>query len=72
MPDQTSPRGDWRTPDFEAVKSEYDRIAGVQRKWLISGGGGAPGGPGSKAAVDQFAGELYPNEWVRHQNTCQG
>jgi dienelactone hydrolase len=63
IPDITSPRGDLKTPSFESVKAEYDRIAelskdGFQITKLISGPGGAPAGPGSSEALADFAGAL--------------
>jgi dienelactone hydrolase len=63
VPDITHPRGDLRTPEFEAVKAEYDRIAkltrpGFQSCHLVHGEGGAPVGPGSREAVAVFAGQL--------------
>ena len=63
VPDITNPRGDLRTPPFETVKAEYDRIdtltrPGFQPKQLISGEGGAPIGPGSREAVASFARQL--------------
>jgi hypothetical protein len=52
VPDQTSPKGDLRTPAFESVSAEYHRIGpllpnGFQTRELISGQGRAPAGPGS-------------------------
>jgi dienelactone hydrolase len=60
VPDITSPKGDLKTPKFETVKAEFQRIdalitPGFQPKQLVSGPGGAPIGPGSAAAVDAFA-----------------
>jgi len=58
--DITSPRGDLKTPKFESVQAEFQRIdkltkPGFQPKQLVSGPGGTPIGPGSAAAVEAFA-----------------
>ncbi len=60
VPDITSPKGDLKTPKFETVRAEFDRIdaltnPGFASKQLVSGDGGAPTGPGSEAAVEAFA-----------------
>jgi dienelactone hydrolase len=60
VPDITSSKGDLKTPKFETVKAEFDRIGslikpGFQPRQLVSGPGGAPIGPGSPAAVEAFA-----------------
>lgn len=63
-PDITNPRGDLRTPAFESVKAEFDRIgqllgpAKFQARKLVSGQGGSPTGPASQAAIASFARQL--------------
>ena len=59
-PTLTGTRGTWTTPSFESVRSEFERIdrltpPGFQPKALVSASGNAPAGPGSKAALQQFA-----------------
>jgi dienelactone hydrolase len=63
VPDITHPRGDLRTPDFSAVKSEFERIAKLTspafaRCRLIHGEGGAPVGPGSPQALAAFTEQM--------------
>ncbi len=63
VPDITSPRGDLRTPEFETVRAEYDRIAKLtspefQSRNLVHGTNGAPVGPGSSEALSSFARQL--------------
>lgn len=63
VPDITSPRGDLRTPKFETVEAEFDRIASLtgpefQPRHLIRGEGDAPIGPGSRPALQYFAQQL--------------
>ena len=60
VPAVTNQKGDLKTPKFEAVRAEFDRIdaltqPGFQPKQLISGNGGAPVGPGSPEAMEAFA-----------------
>ena len=60
VPAVTNQKGDLKTPKFEAVRAEFDRIdaltrPGFQPKQLISGSGGAPVGPGSPEAMEAFA-----------------
>ena len=59
-PEITNPRGDLKTPGFQSVRTEFDRIAtltarGFQPALLVSGRGGTPVGPGSPEAVEWFA-----------------
>src|SRR6202790_1148128 len=63
VPDITSPKGDLKTPKFETVRAEFDRIdalthPGFASKQLVSGDGGAPTGPGSEAAIEAFVGMM--------------
>jgi dienelactone hydrolase len=63
VPEITNPRGDLRTPAFDSVRREYERIEsltrpGFQSLRLISGEDGVPCGPGSQRAVEAFAGQL--------------
>jgi dienelactone hydrolase len=57
VPDITSPRGDLKTPGFESVRAEFERIdrltrPGFQSKQLVRGPGDAPTGPASREAVE--------------------
>jgi dienelactone hydrolase len=66
VPDQTSPKGDLRTPAFESVSAEYHRIDTLlpnrfQARELISGEGRAPAGPGSRVAIEAFVRILGSN-----------
>ncbi len=66
IPDQTSPKGDLRTPEFESVAAEYHRIGSLlpdqfQARELISAEGRAPAGPGSRAAMEAFVRMLGAN-----------
>src|ERR1051325_11405482 len=59
-PEITNPRGDLKTPGFQSVRTEFDRIAtltarGFQPALLVSGRGGTPVGPGSPEAVEWVA-----------------
>jgi dienelactone hydrolase len=61
--DITNQKGDVRTPKFQSVKSEFDRIAtllpaGFQRRELISDNGQPPATPGSQAGMEAFARSL--------------
>jgi hypothetical protein len=63
VPDITSPKGDLKTPKFDTVKAEFDRIdtltrPGFQARELVSGPEGAPIGPGSSPALEAFARSL--------------
>lgn len=63
MPDVTNPRGDLRTPAFDSVRRESERIesltrSGFQPLRLIHGGDGAPVGPGSQAAMEALSAQL--------------
>jgi dienelactone hydrolase len=63
VPDITSPRGDLRTPKFETVNAEFDRIASLtsvefQPHHLVRSEGDAPIGPGSQEALQHFAQQL--------------
>jgi len=60
VPNITSPKGDLKTPKFETVKAEFERIdtltrPGFQLKELVSGPAGASIGPGSSPAIEAFA-----------------
>jgi dienelactone hydrolase len=60
VPDITSFRGDLKTPKFESVQAEFQRIdtlikPGFHPRQLVNGAGGTPIGPGSSAAVAAFA-----------------
>jgi dienelactone hydrolase len=60
VPAVTNQKGDLKTPKFEAVRGEFNRIdaltkPGFQPKQLISGKGGTPVGPGSAEAMEAFA-----------------
>lgn len=55
--------GALHTPDFASVQGEFARIqtllpAGLQRRHLIAGKDGKPIGPGSRQALQEFAGLL--------------
>lgn len=63
VPDITSPKGDLKTPKFETVRAEFERIGALTTpdfasRHLISGDGGAPTGPGSEPALEAFAAML--------------
>ena len=63
VPDITSPKGDLKTPKFETVRAEFERIGALTTpdfasRHLISGDGGAPTGPGSEPALAAFAAML--------------
>ncbi len=63
VPDITSPKGDLRTPKFETVRAEFERIdtltpPAFASKRLVSGEGGVPAGPGSEAALAAFTAML--------------
>lgn len=60
VPDVTDQKGGLKTPDFQTVAAEFDRIAtltrpGFQPARLIHGPGGATVGPGSVEAMAHFA-----------------
>ncbi|MFL6280779.1 MAG: dienelactone hydrolase family protein [Vicinamibacterales bacterium] len=60
VPDVTGPRGSLKTPGFQSVKSEFERIdrltqSGFQPKQLVSGPHDDPTGPGSQRALQEFA-----------------
>jgi dienelactone hydrolase len=60
VPDVTGHKGDLRTPQFQSVKSEFDRIdrlteSDFQPKQLVKGSSNDPVGPGSQQALQQFA-----------------
>src|SRR5437867_4358322 len=55
-----SPKGDLKTPDFETVRAEFDRIGELTKPEfalarLISAESDAPAGPGSREALEAFA-----------------
>jgi len=59
-PDVINQKGGLRTPPFDHVAAEFDRIdsliaPGFQVKRLVSGEGHVPVGPGSTAALEAFA-----------------
>jgi dienelactone hydrolase len=59
----TGHKGEIRTPQFENVRSEFERIAtflpaGFQPRRLVHGVNGAPAGPGSTEALEAFAAML--------------
>jgi len=61
--DITNHKGDVRTPPFQSVKAEFDRIAtlipnGFQHRELISANGQPPPTPGSPQALEAFAAAL--------------
>jgi hypothetical protein len=63
VPEIANPRGDLRTPVFDSVRREYERIEsltrpGFQPLRLISGEHGVPCGPGSRQAVEAFSVQL--------------
>jgi dienelactone hydrolase len=60
VPNVTGHKGDLKTPRFQSVKAEFDRIdrltqPGFQPKQLVIGTNQAPVGPGSQQALQQFA-----------------
>jgi dienelactone hydrolase len=60
VPEVTGPKGGLRTPRFESVKAEFDRIdrltrSGWQPKQLVNGSGSDPASPGSPRALQAFA-----------------
>jgi dienelactone hydrolase len=60
VPDVSDPRGGLKTPTFESVKSEFERIdrltqSGFQPKQLVSGPHEDLAGPGSQRALQEFA-----------------
>lgn len=60
VPDLAGPRGSWTTPEFDRVKSEFDRIdqlirPGFQTRQLVSATGNKSAGPGSRPALRRFA-----------------
>jgi dienelactone hydrolase len=66
VPEITSPRGDLRTPKFETVHAEFERIASLtntefQPRHLVRGEQDAPTGPGSQQALQRFAQQLGAN-----------
>ena len=59
-PKVTGPKGELKTPGFQSVKAEFDRIdrltqSGFQPKELVKGSSNDPVGPGSQQALQQFA-----------------
>jgi dienelactone hydrolase len=60
VPDIPGNKGSLKTPAFDSVKPQFDRIerltrTGFQPTHLVSGLGGSPVGPGSQQALQQFA-----------------
>ena len=60
VPAVSGHKGNLRTPGFETVKAEFDRIdrltrPGFEPKHLITGAGNSPAIPGSQQALRQFA-----------------
>ena len=59
-PNISSARGDLKTPSFESVRAEFDRIASLvlpefQSRYLVRGERDAPSGPGSEESLRHFA-----------------
>src|SRR5439155_5207144 len=59
-PNVTGHKGDLKTPGFQSVKAEFDRVdrltqPGFQPKELVKGSSNDPVGPGSQQALQQFA-----------------
>ncbi len=60
VPTVTGHKGDWRTPEYNSVSGEFERIpvvAGFAKPVLIQDDG-RPTGPGSVHALDEFAQRL--------------
>ena len=60
VPNVTGHKGSLKTPSFETVKAEFDRIdrltrPGFEPKQLVSGARNTPAVPGSQEALQQFA-----------------
>ena len=63
VPDVAGNKGSLTTPPFESVKAEFDRIdrltpPGFQPRQLVHGSPDVAAGPGSRQALQQFAGLL--------------